>query len=105
MSLTQKLTKVLIDLFVMTWDLGLAILNFVLPKHETGHVIPAGIPGHNGQWPEYVAPRPGDSRSACPMLNAMVRFSISRLNGIIYPLEQLIDAHAGKPWHSAALWP
>jgi hypothetical protein len=67
MSLAPKLQKVLTDVFVMLWDLGLAILNFILPKR------PAGVPGHKGKWPKYIAPREGDSRSACPMLNAMVR--------------------------------
>lgn len=73
MGAVKKLSKVLTDLFVMTWDLWLAALNLLLPKHKSGHVVPAGCPGHNGSWPEYVAPKAGDSRSACPMLNAMVR--------------------------------
>ena len=72
MAVSQKLTKILTDLFVMTWDLWLAALNIILPKRKSGHVVPAGVPGHNGRWPEYVAPKKGDSRSACPMLNAMV---------------------------------
>lgn len=71
-AITQKLTKVFIDLFVMTWDLYLAVLNLILPKHKPGRVIQPGCPGHKGHWPEYVAPKKGDSRSACPMLNAMV---------------------------------
>lgn len=73
MGISQKLLKVLTDLFVMTWDLWLAALNILLPKRQSGRVVPAGVPGHNGKWPKYVAPRAGDSRSACPMLNAMVR--------------------------------
>lgn len=72
MAISQKLIKVLTDLFVMTWDLWLAVLNVILPKRKLGHVVPAGVPGHNGRWPQYVAPKKGDSRSACPMLNAMV---------------------------------
>ena len=73
MGIAQKLLKVFTDLFVMTWDLWLAALNIILPQHKSGHVVAAGVPGHNGKWPQYVAPRKGDSRSACPMLNAMVR--------------------------------
>lgn len=73
MGIAQKLLKVFTDLFVMTWDLWLAALNILLPQHKSGHVVAAGVPGHNGKWPQYVAPRKGDSRSACPMLNAMVR--------------------------------
>ena len=73
MGISQKLLKVFTDLFVMTWDLWLAALNILLPKHKSGQVVASGVPGHNGKWPEYIAPRKGDSRSACPMLNAMVR--------------------------------
>jgi len=73
MAIAAKIQKVLTDLFVMLWDLGLAILNFILPKRKPGLVVPAGVPGHMGKWPKYIAPKEGDSRSACPMLNAMVR--------------------------------
>jgi hypothetical protein len=55
----------------MTWDFGLFLANLILPAHHPNKVIAAGLPGHAGRWPEYVAPREGDSRSACPMLNAM----------------------------------
>lgn len=78
MGIAQKLLKVFTDLFVMTWDLWLAALNILLPQRKSGHVVAAGVPGHNGKWPQYVAPRKGDSRSACPMLNAMVRQSFGR---------------------------
>ncbi|KAM0721935.1 hypothetical protein Q7P37_002860 [Cladosporium fusiforme] len=74
--ITQKITKIIMELMVMTWDLGLAALNLVLPKREYGNVVPAGVPGHHGRWPAYVAPREGDSRSACPMLNAMANHGI-----------------------------
>jgi hypothetical protein len=73
MAIVQKLIKVFTDLFVMTWDLWLAALNLILPNHKTGQVVQPGLPGHHGRWPKYVAPRESDSRSACPMLNAMVR--------------------------------
>jgi hypothetical protein len=73
MAIVQKLIKVFTDLFVMTWDLWLAALNLILPYHKTGQVVQPGLPGHHGRWPKYIAPREGDSRSACPMLNAMVR--------------------------------
>ncbi len=71
MGWTQKLTKPFIDLSVLTWDFGLFLANLVLPEHAPNKVIAAGLPGHAGRWPEYVPPREGDSRSACPMLNAM----------------------------------
>lgn len=76
MALAPKLQKVLTDLFVMIWDLGLAILNFVLPKRKPGLVVPSGVPGHKGKWPKYIAPKESDSRSACPMLNAMANHGI-----------------------------
>ncbi|KAM0692209.1 hypothetical protein Q7P36_008410 [Cladosporium allicinum] len=81
MAIAPKLQKVLTDLFVMLWDLGLAILNFILPKRKPGLVVPAGVPGHQGKWPKYIAPREGDSRSACPMLNAMANHGILPRNG------------------------
>lgn len=77
---TQKATKVITELLVMLWDLGLAALNLVLPKREYGHVVPTGVPGHHGKWPAYVAPKEGDSRSACPMLNAMVKTLLTPSN-------------------------
>ncbi|KAJ4405123.1 hypothetical protein N0V91_005485 [Didymella pomorum] len=76
MGFTQKLTKPFIDLSVMTWDFGLFLANLILPAHHPNKVIAAGLPGHAGRWPEYVAPREGDSRSACPMLNAMANHGI-----------------------------
>ena len=85
MGIAQKLLKVFTDLFVMTWDLWLAALNIILPQRKSGHVVAAGVPGHNGKWPQYVAPRKGDSRSACPMLNAMVRRSLGHT--------PLLDSH------------
>ena len=71
MGLVQKLTKPIVDLSVITWDFGLFLANFVLPAHHRNEVIAAGLPGHAGKWPEYIPPCEGDSRSACPMLNAM----------------------------------
>ena len=71
MSILQKLTKPFIDLSVMTWDFGLFLANLILPAHPPNQVIAAGLPGHAGKWPDYVPPGEGDSRSACPMLNAM----------------------------------
>ena len=71
MGLSQKLTKPFYDLFVLIWDANLAILNLILPNLKPGHVVPVGAPGHGGKWPAYVPPKDGDSRSACPMLNAL----------------------------------
>lgn len=71
MGITEKLTKPFIDLSVMIWDFGFFLANLILPSHPPSKVIAQGVPGHAGSWPEYVPPREGDSRSACPMLNAM----------------------------------
>lgn len=71
MGVLGKLTDTLVDLSVIAWDNGIAILNLLTPKLKPGQVVPEGCPGHNGRWPEYVPPKDGDSRSACPMLNAM----------------------------------
>ncbi|RVD83968.1 uncharacterized protein DFL_005736 [Arthrobotrys flagrans] len=67
---------VFIKLFVFQWDFALFLLNMVTPDRKEGQVVPAGCPGHNLSWPEYVPPKEGDSRSACPMLNAMANHGI-----------------------------
>jgi len=58
-------------LCVLTWDLGLVLVNAVTPNRKIGHVTPEGVPGAGGKWPEYVPPKEGDSRCSCPALNAM----------------------------------
>jgi hypothetical protein len=59
------------DALIFGWDIILTIFNSVTPNYKPGHVIPQGKVGFNGEWPEYVAPKEGDSRSACPALNAL----------------------------------
>jgi hypothetical protein len=76
MGIVKGIEKLLIGLFVFTWDNTLFFLNLVLPKYKPGHVVPKGADGHGGIWGEYVAPKEGDSRSACPMLNAMANHGI-----------------------------
>ncbi|KAF9484093.1 Cloroperoxidase [Pholiota conissans] len=61
---------------VLTWDLGLTIGNLVIPNRKVGHVTPAGHPGVDGKWPEYIAPMEGDSRCSCPALNALANHGI-----------------------------
>ncbi|KAK6332260.1 hypothetical protein TWF696_002981 [Orbilia brochopaga] len=67
---------VFIKLFVFQWDFALFLLNLVTPDHKEGEVVPKGAAGHHLSWPEYVPPKDGDSRSACPMLNAMANHGI-----------------------------
>ena len=76
MGIARKVASPFINAFVMAWDFQLFLLNLILPNYKPGDVVPAGAPGHHGQWPEYVAPKDGDSRSACPMLNAMANHGI-----------------------------
>lgn len=72
MGLIGKIGEAITDLAVICWDNGIALANLVTPKLKAGQIVPEGAPGHHLKWPEYVPPQEGDSRSACPMLNAMV---------------------------------
>jgi Peroxidase, family 2 len=62
---------------VFAWDVSLTLLNLVLPNRKVGHVVPEGHPGAGGVWPEYIAPKEGDSRCSCPVLNAMANHGSS----------------------------
>ncbi|KAK7189801.1 hypothetical protein DPSP01_008784 [Paraphaeosphaeria sporulosa] len=92
MSLVKKASKPFILLFVLAWDLGLFILNVVIPKRKVGHVVPVGAPGHARNWPAYEAPKPGDSRSSCPMLNALANHNILPHSGRDIPFRTLNTA-------------
>lgn len=70
------LTEIFWNLTVFLWDNICVLLNLILPKYEPTEVVPKGCPGYRGVWPEYHPPGPGDSRSACPMLNAMANHGI-----------------------------
>jgi hypothetical protein len=76
MGVLNKVTGFFINIFVFSWDFSLFLLNIVTPSLKPGHVVPQNAPGHNGSWPEYAPPEDGDSRSACPMLNAMANHGI-----------------------------
>lgn len=76
MGFLGKVGAGLTDLSVIAWDAVIALMNLVTPKLKEGEVVPRGVPGHRGCWPAYVAPKAGDSRSACPMLNAMANHGI-----------------------------
>lgn len=76
MTVLNKVSGFFINLAVLGWDFGLFILNILTPSHKAGQVIPQHAAGHNLTWPEYVPPKDGDSRSACPMLNAMANHGI-----------------------------
>lgn len=76
MGIIGKVGGGMVDLSVMAWDAVIALMNLVTPKLKEGEVVPRGVPGHRGCWPEYIPPKAGDSRSACPMLNAMANHGI-----------------------------
>ncbi|KAJ7822901.1 Chloroperoxidase [Mycena olivaceomarginata] len=63
--------KLIQNIYIFTWDAFLALYNFVTPNKKVGTIVPKGCPGAGGTWPAFVAPKEGDSRSACPALNAM----------------------------------
>lgn len=83
------LEEVFWNLFVFTWDNICVLLNLVLPKYEPNEVVPKGAPGYRGVWPAYHPPGPGDSRSACPMLNAMANHGILPHDGKNITFKQL----------------
>ncbi|KAK5715377.1 hypothetical protein LTR15_010020 [Elasticomyces elasticus] len=76
MGIVGKVGGGIIDLSVIAWDNVIAVMNLFAPKLNESEVVPRGAPGHRGSWPEYVPPKDGDSRSACPMLNAMANHGI-----------------------------
>lgn len=76
MGIVGKIGGAFINIGVLAWDNLLAVANLVTPKLKSGQVVPDGAAGHSGKWPEYIAPKEGDSRSACPMLNAMANHGI-----------------------------
>jgi len=76
MGIVQKITDPFLKLSVFGWDFGLFVVNAFLPALKPGQVVPVNAAGHNLTWPEYHPPVEGDSRSACPMLNAMANHGI-----------------------------
>lgn len=89
MGIAAKLGGTVVDLSVIAWDNVIFLMNLVTPKLKPGEVVPAGAPGHHGVWPEYVAPKDGDSRSACPMINAMANHGILPHDGKNITFKQL----------------
>jgi hypothetical protein len=53
-------------IFVLGFDMILAMYNAIAPKKAPGKVTLYG-----GKWPKYIPPQAGDSRSSCPALNAL----------------------------------
>ncbi|KAK0469344.1 Chloroperoxidase, partial [Desarmillaria tabescens] len=77
------------NFYILTWDVGLSIFNLLTPNLKPGHVIPEGHPGAGGSWPEYIAPKEGDSRCSCPALDALANHGILPHDGKGIPLQEL----------------
>ncbi|OSX56776.1 hypothetical protein POSPLADRAFT_1050466 [Postia placenta MAD-698-R-SB12] len=80
-GLISSLLNILTNLGVVVWDLGLTLFNLVAPLRPADRVVPAGCPGAGGRWPEYIPPKEGDSRSACPGLNALANHGLLPRSG------------------------
>ncbi|KAJ3553334.1 heme-thiolate peroxidase [Phlebia brevispora] len=80
-GLSTSVLSTAMSVGVFAWDSGLAIYNLFAPNLPANEVVPKGCPGHRGAWPQYIAPREGDSRSACPALNAMANHGILPRDG------------------------
>lgn len=89
MGIFNKIAGFFINIFIFAWDFGLFILNIFTPSLKPGRIVPAHAAGHNLIWPEYVSPKDGDSRSACPMLNAMANHGILPHDGKNISFRQL----------------
>jgi hypothetical protein len=92
MGLWITLTKPFYAVFVLTWDIQLLLLNLITPLRRTGAIVPAHAAGHKGTWPPFVAPGEGDSRSACPVLNALANHGILPRDGRNITFPQLKKA-------------
>lgn len=78
--------------YVLAWDFGLFVLNLVSFKRKVGKVTLQGHPGFGGVWPEYIAPKETDSRSACPALNALSNHGMfAILECSIRPMPQILS--------------
>jgi len=77
----SPITNAIVNAGIFGWDAGLALYNLVAPKRPVGSVVPEGHPGAGGVWPDFIPPKEGDSRSACPALNAMANHGILPRDG------------------------
>ncbi|KAJ6603250.1 Chloroperoxidase [Mycena vulgaris] len=76
MFLLSSAGKLLQNIYIFIWDALLTIFNLLTPNLKVGSVVPHGSPGADGKWPDFVPPKEGDSRSACPALNALANHGI-----------------------------
>jgi hypothetical protein len=76
MGILNKIAGFFINIYIFSWDNLLFVCNLLTPSIKPGHIVPHGTPGHGGNWPEFVPPKDGDSRSCCPALNALANHGI-----------------------------
>lgn len=89
MDILHTISAQIINLAVLTWDFYLFLFNILTPSIKPGHVVSSTAPGHGGLWPAYSPPQPSDSRSACPMLNALANHGILPHSGRHIPFRTL----------------
>ena len=97
------------NVYVFTWDAALELTNLVLPKRKMGHVVLEGHPGFGGEWPEFKPPQDGDSRCACPALNALanhgalnIHFMLNALTGLKAYFLVMAATSLSKKWANNA---
>lgn len=74
-------SRLFLDVGILSWDILLTLFNLVRRKRRIGHVTPQGHPGYGKYWPEYRSPGETDSRCSCPALNAMANHGIIPRSG------------------------
>ncbi|KAM5545946.1 hypothetical protein V8D89_000072 [Ganoderma adspersum] len=79
--ITSSVKEFLYVASLYIWDFVLVVLNLITPDYRSGKVISNGRPGYGGLWPQYAAPKAGDSRSPCPGLNALANHGILPRDG------------------------
>ncbi|TFY63855.1 heme-thiolate peroxidase [Rhodofomes roseus] len=80
-GLIYAIANVILPIRLLIWDLALTLYNAFAPLLPENKVVPEGRPGANGLWPQYIPPSETDSRSCCPMLNAMANHGIFPRDG------------------------
>ncbi|KAH9961692.1 Cloroperoxidase [Lactifluus volemus] len=80
-EITASIFEFCFLVYLFSWDISLTLINVLTFKRTVGRVTPKGHPGEGGIWPEYIPPKPGDSRCGCPALNAMANHGIISRDG------------------------
>ncbi|KAJ7148755.1 Chloroperoxidase [Mycena crocata] len=92
MALLSGAKKLFQNLYILIWDVGLTLINLVAPKKKIGSVVPQGLPGAGGKWPQFVPPKESDSRSCCPALNALANHGILPHDGMNIKFSHMAQA-------------